>query len=248
MKKVIALLFIGALLVLLLYVIGNMPGMGDEDTPTNRNVIPRYLEKAEEECGTTNVITGVILNYRGYDTMGEVTVIFTGLAGVLAIIGRERKGRNYAYTDFSEIHSSVIVRTAVGFLVPFILLFSIYTILHGDISPGGGFQGGAIIGASLIIFTTIFGLWESTTRIPQLLRFPLEGAALLSFFTVGVVGMLGGGNFLTYMLPRLATSLQPAVRTWLTLVVEIGIGVGGAMVFVSILFALLREEDKVVGS
>ncbi len=248
MKRLVSLLFIGALAILLLYVVSNMPGMGEDDVPTRQNVIPRYLERAESETGTENVITGVILNYRGYDTMGEVTVIFTGLAAVIAILGRERRGKNYAYTDLSEVASSVIVRIAIVFLAPLILLFSFYTILHGDVSPGGGFQGGAIIGASLIIFTTIFGLWESTSRIPQKLRFPLEGAALLSFFTVGVIGIIGGGNFLTYMLPRLATSLQPAVRTWLTLLVEIGIGVGGAMVFISILFALLREEGGIVGN
>jgi multicomponent Na+:H+ antiporter subunit B len=245
MKKVLSLLFVGALAVLLLYVVANMPPMGGADTPTREHVIPRYLEEAEEETNTPNVITGIILNYRGYDTMGEVTVIFCALACVLAVLGRERKGRIYAYVDRSEVPSSVIVKTMVRFLVPFIILFSIYTILHGEISPGGGFQGGAIIGGSMIIFSTIFGLWESSERLPQRLRTPLEGSACLTFFLVGVLGLIGGGNFLTYAWPHVSTGLQPAVVLWLTILVEIGIGLGGAMVFISILFSMSREADWV---
>lgn len=246
MKRVIALLFMSALLGLLLYVVAYMPPMGDADNPTNSSeVIERYLEKAEEETHTPNVITGIILNYRGYDTMGEVSVIFCALAAVLAVMGREKQGKIYAYVDRSKVPSSVIVKTMVAFLAPFIILFSIYTIMHGEISPGGGFQGGAIIGASMIIFTTIFGLYESSERIPQRIRAPLEGSAAIIFFIVGVLGLVGGGNFLTYAWPNIASSLQPAVVTWLTILVEIGIGMGGAMVLISILFSLIREEEEI---
>jgi multicomponent Na+:H+ antiporter subunit B len=243
-KNILALLFTVALGVLLLYVVASMPPMGDANTPTREHVIPRYLENAEEETNTPNVITGIILNYRGYDTMGEVTVIFCALACVLAVLGREKRGRIFAYVDRSEVPPSVIVKTMVRFLVPFIILFSIYTILHGEISPGGGFQGGAIIGASMIIFTTIFGLWEASERIPQRLRAPLEGSAVMAFFTVGVLGLIGGGNFLTYAWPHVSGSLQSSVVLWLTIFIEIGIGMGGAMVLISILFSMSREEDE----
>ncbi len=245
MKNLLALLFIAALAALLLYVVANMPPMGDPENPTATHVIPRYLEGAEEETHTVNVITGIILNYRGYDTMGEVTVIFTALAAALAVLGRERRGRIYAYVDRSGVPSSVIVRTMVRFLVPLIVLFSVYTILHGEISPGGGFQGGAIIGGSMIVFTTIFGLYESSRRIPQKVRFPLEGAAVMVFFLVGVLGMVGGGDFLTYAWPKAAAALHPALVTWLTVLVEIGIGLGGAMVLTSILFCMIREEEEI---
>jgi multicomponent Na+:H+ antiporter subunit B len=246
LKRIVSLVFIAALFALLLYVVANMPPMGDADNPTNSSdVTRRYLEKAEEETHTENVITGVIINYRGYDTMGEVTVIFCALAAVLAVLGREKRGKIYAYADRSKVPSSVIVKTMVAFLVPFIILFSIYTILHGEISPGGGFQGGAIIGGSMIIFTTIFGLYESSQRIPQKLRAPLEGSAVITFFIVGVLGLAGGGNFLTFAWPRIAENLQPSLVLWLTVIVEIGIGLGGAMVLISILFSMIREEEEI---
>ena len=243
MKKILTFVIMAGLVALLLYVVASMPRMGDPENPTNSNVVPRYLERSEEEAGAENVITGIILNYRGYDTMGEVTVIYTALAAVLAVLGRERRGRIYAYFDHSKVRSSVIVRTFVTFLIPFIIMFSVYTILHGELSPGGGFQGGAIFGASMIIFTTIFGLWEASKRIPQKIRIPLEGAAVLTFFLVGTLGVLGGEAFLTYILPYVAGSVQESLRVWLIIIVEIGIGVGGAMIFTSILFAMIREEE-----
>lgn len=242
MKRVISLLFIGALALLLLYVVSKMPPMGEADNPTNTNVIPRYLQMSEEEVHARNVITGIILNYRGFDTMGEVTVIYCALAAVLAVLGREKRGRVWDYVELSGLPSSVIVRTMVSLVVPFIVLFSLYTILHGETSPGGGFQGGAVIGASMIIFTTVFGLHLSSVRVPQRVRAPLEGSAVTTFFLVGIAGIFGGGNFLTYAWPQVSESLHPALVTWLMVLVEVGIGIGGAMVLISILFAMMREE------
>lgn len=243
MKKALSLCFIGALGVLLLLVVTSMPRMGDPQSPTNSRVVDRYLERAEEETGAENVITGVILNYRGYDTMGEVTVIFTGLAAVLAVLGRERRGRVHAYPDRSPTRPSIIVRSAVSFLLPFILLFSLYTVLHGEISPGGGFQGGAVLAAGLFIFAAAFGLWRVERTVPPWLRYAVEGAAPVTFFLVGMVGLIGGVEFLTYLLPGASGDFQPALRTWMTLLVEGGIGAGGAMIFISILMAMGREEE-----
>ena len=80
MKRAVAAIFLLGLVAILLYVVGSMPRMGDPDTPTATNVVPRYLELGEEETGAENAVTSVIINYRGYDTMGEVTVIFCALA------------------------------------------------------------------------------------------------------------------------------------------------------------------------
>ena len=242
MKNCLGVLLIGVLAFLLLCVVTFMPPMGHPDNPTNLNVIPRYLKYGEQEAGAGNIVTGVLLNYRGYDTMGEVTVIFSALAGVLAVLSRGRRKIGHARRDQSRIESSVIVRIAVRFLVPFIILFSIYTILYGVLLPGGGFQGGAVIGASLIILTIVFGLWESTKRIPAHFRIPLEGSAVMVFFLVGIAGIIGGANFLTYVLPTVSAQIQPAVQTLMLHTIEVGIGVGGAMIFTSTLFAFLREE------
>jgi multicomponent Na+:H+ antiporter subunit B len=78
----------------LIYGTLDMPSFGDPQAPIHRHVAPRYLERSAAEVGPPNVVTSVLASYRGYDTLGEVTVIFTGAVGVLLLLGRvPRRGR-----------------------------------------------------------------------------------------------------------------------------------------------------------
>jgi len=69
----------------------DMPRYGDPNAPIHRHVAPYYLERAGPDTGVPNVVTAVLASYRGYDTLGEVTVIFTAAVGVLILIGRSRR-------------------------------------------------------------------------------------------------------------------------------------------------------------
>lgn len=73
--------------VALLYATLDMPGFGDPAAPIHTHVAPRYLEQGPTETGIPNVVTAVLASYRGYDTLGETTVIFTAGLGVLALLG-----------------------------------------------------------------------------------------------------------------------------------------------------------------
>ena len=75
----------------LIYGTLDMPHFGDPDAPVHHHVAPRYLEKSPDEIGIPNVVTGVLASYRGYDTLGELTVIFTAVVGVLALLGIRRR-------------------------------------------------------------------------------------------------------------------------------------------------------------
>ncbi len=84
----LASLLMGALLI---YSTMDMPGWGDPNSPASRHVSPRYLERSLEETGTPNVVTSVLADYRGYDTLGEATVIFSaGMACILLLRRRRR--------------------------------------------------------------------------------------------------------------------------------------------------------------
>lgn len=243
MRKVVVALALAGIGVMLLYAIGNMPPMGESTNPDKVHIAPHYLERGEEEAGTANVITAVILNYRGYDTMGEVSVIFCALCAVVAVLGREKTGLSRTHMDVSGIKASVVVRTTVRFLVPVIIFFAIYIILHGEETPGGGFQGGAIFGASIILFTLAFGLPESTRKLPVRSRIPLESFAVVAFLAAGFTGIVFGAHFLTYILPGLSGHAAETVRQIMLMAIEIGIGFAGGVIFTSIVFAMIREDQ-----
>jgi multicomponent Na+:H+ antiporter subunit B len=79
--------------VALIYGTLDMPRYGDPDAPINHHVAPRYIEDSGREVGVPNIVTSVLASYRGYDTLGETTVIFTAATGVLVLLGRGRRRR-----------------------------------------------------------------------------------------------------------------------------------------------------------
>ncbi len=81
---------------LLIYATLDMPPYGDPTAPIHHHVAPQYIEKSGHEVGPPNIVTSILASYRGYDTLGEVTVIFTAAAGVMALIGRSRRRRKTA--------------------------------------------------------------------------------------------------------------------------------------------------------
>jgi multicomponent Na+:H+ antiporter subunit B len=86
----VVVLVTGAILV---YGTLDMPPYGDPENPAHHHVAPHYLEESEHEIGIPNVVTSVLASYRGYDTMGETTVIFAAMVGVLLMLsGRRRRG------------------------------------------------------------------------------------------------------------------------------------------------------------
>jgi multicomponent Na+:H+ antiporter subunit B len=77
--------------ILLLYGTIDMPDWGDPDSPASIHVSPRYIEKTVEETAVPNVVTSVLADYRGYDTLGETVVIFTAAMACILLIRRPRK-------------------------------------------------------------------------------------------------------------------------------------------------------------
>jgi len=78
---------------LLLYAVSELPAVGDAQAPAYTHVAPRYIEQSPHEIGIPNMVTSVLASYRGYDTLGEVAVIFTAGIGVLSLIGAARRSR-----------------------------------------------------------------------------------------------------------------------------------------------------------
>ncbi len=90
-KTILPMFVVAATGGLLVFGSLDMPRFGDPNAPIHRHVAPRYLEDSEREIGIPNVVTSVLASYRGYDTLGEVTVVLTAAAGVLILLGRGRR-------------------------------------------------------------------------------------------------------------------------------------------------------------
>lgn len=93
-RRLPALLLVGATGAALAYGVSDLPPFGDAANPAQQHVAPRYLQESPGEIGVPNVVAAVLASYRGYDTLGEVVVIFTAGMGVLLLLGRWRRGRS----------------------------------------------------------------------------------------------------------------------------------------------------------
>lgn len=89
--KLLPLLVISITAAALIYGTLDMPQFSDPTAPIHIYVAPRYLTQSGDEIGIPNVVTSVLASYRGYDTLGEVTVVFTAAIGVLLLLGKSRK-------------------------------------------------------------------------------------------------------------------------------------------------------------
>ncbi|MDE6664124.1 MAG: hypothetical protein K2K46_12405 [Lachnospiraceae bacterium] len=156
------------LVLMLLIAVSFLPAYGHPENPVNNEVAKRYIEDGLQETGSVNIVTGMILDYRAFDTLGESHVLFIATCTVLILLRKDRKkdehGNNIDVSDrIYEPKNDVILQTAARVLVPPIIIFGIYVVLGGHLGPGGGFSGGAIIGAGLILYLNAFG-FKKTER------------------------------------------------------------------------------------
>lgn len=164
--NIFGVLFCVFLVVMLLVAVSWLPTFGEADKPVNNEVSERYIENGLQETGAVNIVTGMILDYRAFDTLGESHVLFIATCTVLILLRLDRKEDMELFEANDRLHEpkdDIILQTVAKILVPPIIIFGIYVILAGHLGPGGGFSGGAVIGAGLILYLNAFG-FEKTGR------------------------------------------------------------------------------------
>ena len=132
-------------------------------------------------------------------------------------------------------HQSVL-RVTCKLLIPFIIIFAVYVITHGEIGPGGGFQGGVIMAAAFILYGVVFGADRLVERVPRRVTDVLRAVGVLLYAGVGLHNLLAGSNFLVY------SALNPAHPSdgealGMTLV-EYGVGITVTTVFITLYVAI----------
>ncbi|MGQ9532173.1 MAG: Na(+)/H(+) antiporter subunit B [Desulfotomaculales bacterium] len=139
------------------------------------------------------------------------------------------------------MEKNIIRKTVARILIPFIQLYGLYVIAHGEGGPGGGFQGGVILGASVILYVLAFGLDEATRRISQRTTDLLSCLGVLIYAGIGVLGLLFGGNYLDYDVLPLGTPEQASHLGIMG--VEIGVGITVAAVMVLLFSETARRGE-----
>ena len=129
----------------------------------------------------------------------------------------------------------IIVSTIARILIPFIQLYALYVIMHGHYSPGGGFQGGVILGASMVLLLLTRGYAEAKYKIPENVVTALSSIGVLIYAGIGFLCLLLQGNFLDYSKLTALLHVDPAyARSLGILGVELGVGLAVMAVMYSI--------------
>ena len=261
---IIIVLLFGSLLV---YATRDFPPWGDPAAPASMHVSPRYIERTMAETSVPNMVTAVLADYRGYDTLFETIVIFSaGVAclfllrifrrtepesrmyrhlptGITLRIAKgaapPRESAEFERIDLMWVPYDLVVKTTCRLIVPFSQLFALYVIAHGHHSPGGGFQGGVILGASIILYAISHNMRASLAWIDERLAVLLCGLGVFIYAGTGAICILLGSNYLDYgALSALLGVDTVAARSHGILMVEIGVGITVMAVMVHLYYSL----------
>lgn len=235
----------GALVVLatgatLIWAAQDLPDFGSPDTPVQKHPITEvYLRDSQTDIDVPNTVAAVLASYRGLDTLGELTVILTAGVAVMALLGpltRRETAPPRAVLDLADYR---VLRVVSSVLIPFILLFGLYVLFHGDYGAGGGFQAGVIFAAGFVLYSLVFGVEKAQRVLPRSALWVLIPFGVLLYAGVGIVSMVRGDAFLDY------DSLNPGHPSHGQhlgiLLVETGIGITVAAVMMVIFFGVANR-------
>ncbi len=172
------------IVLLLLATVAELPKFGSENNPANNEVMERYIISGGEETGAQNIVSGMILDYRAFDTFGESAVLFTAAVSVLMLLAASRRdSKNSGERLHKFTKDDSILRGVALISIPAIVFLGCIVILNGHLTPGGGFSGGAILSAALILAANAYG-FESVHKFFSERKFVIMSSAALMIYAL----------------------------------------------------------------
>ncbi len=241
MRFRLALFGVGAMGLALFYVAAflRLPGPGEIKSEYGELINRQTVSQRN----VTDAVTAVNFDYRGFDTIGEEYILFISVVGTLVILReaheKHRKELPDAFTPAREIRTSDAVRIWILLLISPKVLWGIYIVTHGQLTPGGGFQGGVILATvPLIIYLgESFGVFKRITSFSLVELAEAVGAG--AYVLIGMVAWLYGKEFLTNVLPLGKPSQLTSGGTVPLISLSTGLEVTAG--FVLLLYAFLQE-------
>ncbi len=207
--QVMSVLLCLSIIFVLLWTIAYLPIFGNAGNPDNNEVSARYIEQGLKETGAVNIVTGMILDYRAFDTFGESCVLFIASCCVLVLLRidsdsqdeRTKKRLAEANDRLFEPKNDIILQKCACVLVPVIMVFGIYIVLNGHLSPGGGFSGGAVLGSGLILYLNAFGFRKTEKLFHEKIYRRITVCALTFYCLAKSYSFFTGANHLESGIP-----------------------------------------------
>ena len=240
--RLFSVLFCISLVLVLLTGVSYLPTFGHAENPVNNEVPQRYIENGLQETGAVNIVTGMILDYRAFDTLGESHVLFIATCTVLILLridkkkGKDSIAEREANDRIYEPKNDVILQTVARILVPPIIIFGIYVILCGHLGPGGGFSGGAVIGAGLILYLNAFGFAKTERFFTAKTYKWMSLGALASYALAKSYSFYTGANEIHSVIPLGTPGAILSSGLILILNICVGIVVAGTMYTFYVMF------------
>jgi multicomponent Na+:H+ antiporter subunit B len=217
------------LAVLLVWGFAGLPSFGDYQGRYG----PIVAHGTVPQRHVTDAVTAVTFDYRGIDTLGEEFILFISVIGVLALLRTHREGGEDIEVD--PIRDAPAPSESLALLgrilAPVVLVLGIYIVAHGHLTPGGGFAGGVVLAAGLLVLYVATGKVAMRRLRPVPTFEAVEAVGSLGFVLLGVGGLLAGAAFLHDFLP-LGTSGLLTGGTIPVANVSVGIAVGGGVITV----------------
>lgn len=211
-----------------------------------------YLSEASKN-GSNNVVQTILLNFRGYDTLGVMAVFFCAMLGAYTLLRRKGRKHIHAPDTIEECYEStvykggmsLIVKTVTRGIEGFLLLFGIYLVLYSHTFPGGGFTGGVIIACSFILITLAEGQKTATSVFSKITAGVLTSVGALIVLGTAIWGQLKNGVFFSHITKENSLYLK-YLDMGTVQVCDIGIGlmVGSALYLIFSIMALLHVRVK----
>ena len=210
----VSILTCAVIVCLLLMTVAELPPFGHERNPTNNEVVKRYVEHGSHETGAQNIVAGLILDYRAFDTFGESSVLFTAACSVLMILGKSRRNRVKKTPALKSVafgknllqrappFEEPILMGVASLSIPAILMLGCVVVINGHLTPGGGFSGGAILSTALILAANAYGSQRVKAFFNERTFVTLSSTALMIYALSKGYSFFTGANHFHSIIPK----------------------------------------------
>ena len=243
-KKVAGMMRLVFIVIICWGLIDLLPTIGDPDSAPNTHISKVFIEEGPEQTDAANLVTGVLADYRGFDTFLETTVMYlAGFAVAMVLSNWLRKHWNADIFRATESFGGIDVKVTMPFIILFLLLYAAYVLFHGEVSLGGGFQAGALIALAFILYTLIGNLELNTVMLTQHFAVCVGGIGVMIYGVTGLLPLFYGGKFLEYSKLPFYVEETAKLHSIGIIFIETGVTICVMATIITILEAVLERNS-----